>query len=132
MKNISIKKIINNQFFRFIVISGVNTIFGLAMFSFFIFLGFHYPIAILFSTILGVLFNFQTISRLVFAIYKSSLIIKFVLVYCIVYLLNTAGVGIFIYFHMSAYLAGAIMVVPIGVSSFLLNKKLVFNNTSSL
>lgn len=132
MKNINLKKIINNQFFRFIIISGVNTLFGLAVFSFFIFLGFHYTIAILFSTILGVLFNFQTISRLVFSIYNSSLIIKFVLVYCFVYLLNTAGVGTLIYFHYSAYIAGAIMVVPIGISSFLLNKKLVFSNTSPL
>lgn len=131
MQNFNFKKIINNQFFRFIVISGVNTLFGLAMFSFFIFLGLHYSIAILFSTILGVLFNFQTISRLVFSIYKSSLIVKFVLVYCLVYLLNTAGVGTLIYFHISAYTAGAIMVFPIGISSFLLNKKLVFNNTSS-
>lgn len=126
MQNINFKKIINNQFFRFIIISGVNTLFGLAVFSFFIFLGFHYTIAILFSTILGVLFNFQTISRLVFSIYNSSLIVKFILVYCVVYLLNIAGVGILIYFHISAYIAGAIMVVPIGVSSFLLNKKLVF------
>lgn len=131
MKNINLKKIVNNQFFRFVIISGVNTLFGLAVFYFFIFLGFHYSIAILFSTILGVLFNFQTISRLVFSIYKSSLILKFILVYCVVYLINTAGVGILIYFHISAYIAGAIMVVPIGVSSFLLNKKLVFNNTSS-
>jgi putative flippase GtrA len=128
MKNINIDKIINNQFFRFIIISGINTLFGLAVFSLFIFMGFHYSIAILFSTILGVLFNFQTISRLVFSIYKRSLILKFILVYCVVYLLNTAGVGIFIYFHISAYIAGAIMVVPIGVSSFFLNKKLVFNS----
>lgn len=131
MQNIDFKKVINNQFFRFIIISGVNTLFGLAVFSFFIFLGFHYAIAILFSTILGVLFNFQTISRLVFSIYNSSLIIKFILVYCVVYILNTAGVGILIYFHISAYIAGTIMVIPIGVSSFLLNKKLVFKNTSS-
>lgn len=132
MNNIDFKKFIDNQFFRFIVISGINTLFGLAVFSIFIFLGFHYSIAILFSTVLGVLFNFQTISRLVFSIYNNLLILKFIFVYCAVYILNTAGVGMLIYFHVSAYIAGAIMVIPIGVSSFLLNKKLVFKNTSVL
>jgi putative flippase GtrA len=128
MKNVNIEKIIANRFFRFIIISGINTLFGLGVFSFFIFLGFHYSIAILFSTVLGVLFNFQTISRLVFSTYKHSLIFRFVIVYCGVYLINTLGVGTLIHFQISAYWAGIIMVIPVGVSAFILNKKFVFNS----
>jgi putative flippase GtrA len=121
------KKIINNQFFRFIVVSGINTVFGLFVFSLLIFFGLHYTIAIFFSTIIGVLFNFQTIGRLVFANHDNSLIFKFILVYCFVYLFNAIGVGMLIHFYINTYIAGAVMVVPVGIFSFLLNKKLVFN-----
>jgi putative flippase GtrA len=126
-----LKKIINNQFFRFIFISGVNTLFGLGVFYLSIFLGLHYSLAIFFATVLGVLFNFQTISRVVFSTYQDKLLFKFILVYCGVYLLNTGGVGILIHFHLGAYWAGTIMALPVGVAAFLLNKKFVFNSRSS-
>lgn len=117
---------LKSQFFRFLVASGINTLFGFLAFSFFIFLGFRYPIAVLFSTACGILFNFQTIGRLVFFSRDNRLIFRFVLVYIATYLLFTFGVGILIRFHLSAYASGAIMAIPIGVASFLLNKRLVF------
>jgi len=122
-----IKEAFRNQFFRFILASGANTLFGYLAFSFFIFLGFYYPIAVLFSTICGIFFNFQTIGRFVFFSKNNKLIFRFIAVYVITYLLFTAGVGILIYLHLSAYVSGAIMVFPIGITSFLLNKKFVFN-----
>ncbi|MFA5871112.1 MAG: GtrA family protein [Parcubacteria group bacterium] len=123
---IYIIKLINKQFIRFIIASGANTIFGYLVFSLFIFIGFRYPIAILFATICGILFNFQTIGRFVFLNKNSTLIFRFIGVYAITYLLFTTSVGILIHFHISAYIAGAIMTLPIGITSFLLNKKLVF------
>lgn len=123
-----IKEAFKNQFFRFIIASGANTVFGYLAFSFFIFLGFYYPIAVLFSTAFGILFNFQTIGRFVFFSKNNMLIFRFIAVYVVTYLLFTAGVGMLIHFETSAYIAGAIMVFPIGITSFLLNKKFVFNN----
>lgn len=123
-------KAFKNQFFRFILASGANTIFGYLAFSFFIFLGFCYPIAVLFSTICGILFNFQTIGRFVFFSKNNMLIFRFVGVYVITYSLFTAGIGILIHLHISAYIAGAILVFPIGITSFLLNKKFVFSGAS--
>lgn len=119
-------KLIKNQFIRFIIASGINTIFGFLAFSLFIFLGFRYPIAILFATICGILFNFQTIGRFVFSSKNNLLIFQFVGVYLVTYILMTAGVGILIHIGMSAYLSGAILVIPIGITSFLLNKRFVF------
>ncbi len=121
------KEAFGNQFFRFILASGANTVFGFLAFSFFVFLGFYYPIAVFFSTICGILFNFQTIGRFVFFSKNNGLIFRFIGVYVATYLLFTAGVGTMIHLHMSAYIAGAIMVLPIGITSFLLNKRLVFN-----
>ena len=119
-------KAFKNQFFRFILASGANTIFGFLTFSFFIFLGFHYPIAVFFSTICGILFNFQTIGRFVFFSKNNLLIFQFIGVYLVTYVLMTVGVGILIQIGMSAYLSGAILVMPIGIISFLLNKRFVF------
>lgn len=125
-KNFSIK-ILKNQFFRFIIASGVNTIFGYLVFSFFIFLGLYYPIAVLFGTICGMLFNFQTIGRFVFLNKKISLIFRFIGVYSITYVLFTLGVGLLIRVGLSSYVAGAIIIIPVGITSFILNKKLVFS-----
>jgi putative flippase GtrA len=115
-----------NQFFRFILASGANTLFGFLVFSFFIFLGFYYPLAVLFSTICGILFNFQTIGRFVFFSKNNTLIFRFIMVYVVTYALFTAGVGTLIHLHASAYIAGAVLVLPIGITSFLLNKRFVF------
>jgi putative flippase GtrA len=121
-----VKKAFKNQFFRFILVSGINTMFGFMVFSFFIFLGFYYPVAVLFSTILGILFNFQTVGRFVFFSKNSMLIFRFMTVYAITYLLSTAGIGALIRLHMGAYTSGAIFILPIGIISFFLNKKIVF------
>jgi putative flippase GtrA len=122
------KETLRNQFLRFILVSGANTIFGFLVFSFFIFLKFYYPIAVLFSTICGILFNFQTIGRFVFFSKNNLLIFRFIGIYVITYLLLTIGIGILIRLHINTYISGAIMVLPIGVTSFLLNKKFVFVN----
>lgn len=117
---------LKNQFVRFIIVSGINTIFGFLAFSFFIFIGFYYPIALLFSTICGILFNFQTIGRFVFSSKNNLLIFKFIGVYLVTYTLMTIGVGILIHIGINAYMSGAILVIPIGITSFLLNRRFVF------
>lgn len=124
-KNLIIKAY-KNQFIRFIIASGINTIFGFLAFSFFIFIGFYYPIAVLFSTVCGILFNFQTIGKFVFSSKNNLLIFQFVGVYLVTYILMTVGVGILIHIGINAYLSGAILVIPIGITSFLLNKRFVF------
>jgi len=49
------KKCLNIKFIRFFIIGLINTLFGYLMFALFIFLNFHYSIAVLLATILGVL-----------------------------------------------------------------------------
>lgn len=122
-----LKKIFERQFARFLIVGGLNTIFGYGVFALSIYMGFHYSLASLFSTILGILFNFQTIGRLVFVDYRHSLFLKFFAVYGLTFLLNIIGLFLLNSIGVSDYLGGAIMILPSAVISFSLNKIFVFN-----
>lgn len=116
----------NIQFIRFLFIGVVNTLFGYFMFCLFIFLHFHYVLAALFATILGVLFNFKTYGKFVFKVHNNALIFKFFAVYVITYLINIGALKIFNEYHVSNYIAGAILILPMAFLAYILNKKFVF------
>ena len=117
----------SNRFVRFIVIGVINTVFGYTIFATFLFLGFNYISAITFGTIIAILFNFKTIGRFVFNSQNHhTLIIRFFAVYGITYLFNLLGLSIFNHYHISNYIAGAILVLPAAIISFLLNRRFVF------
>lgn len=122
------KQLLNNQLIRFFIVGGVNTVFGYSVFAFFIFLGFHYSIAALLGTIMGVLFNFKTTGKLVFKRSDNSLIFGFFAVYAVIYVLNVLGLMFFNILHISNYIAGAVLILPLGILAFVLNKKFVFQN----
>lgn len=117
---------IENKLIRFLLVGGVNTLFGYIVFAFFIFLNFHYTIATLISVILGILFNFKTTGKLVFENSNNVLIFKFTGVYTIIYILNIICLKTFSYFKINIYLAGMLLILPMALISFLLNKKFVF------
>ena len=117
---------IENRFIRFLIVGGINTAFGYGIFALLIFLKFHYAVAVLLSTIVGVLFNFKTTGMLVFESKANRLIFKFVGVYAIIYAINTVSLGVFNFFKVNMYLAGAVMILPMAMVAFVLNKSLVF------
>lgn len=117
---------IDTKFIRFLIVGGLNTLFGYFMFALFIFLNFHYSIASLSATILGILFNFKTTGRLVFGNRDNVLIFKFFGVYTIIYFMNIAILKVFSIYKVDMYLAGALLLLPTAVLSFMLNKKFVF------
>lgn len=117
---------INNRFIRFLIIGGINTAFGYGVFALLIFLKVHYAVAALLSTIFGVLFNFKTTGTLVFESKDNRLIFKFVGVYAIIYAINTASLKVFNFYRVDMYLAGALMILPMAMVAFVLNKRLVF------
>ena len=117
----------NNKFIKFLLVGVLNTIVGYGLFAFFVYLGFHYTLAVLFSTILGVLFNFKSIGKLVFDSHDNSLIYRFILVYAVIYLLNITGLWIFkINGLANMYINGFLLLAPLAIVSFVLNKKYVF------
>lgn len=90
-------------------------------------MNFNYPVAVLFSTVLGVLFNYKTIGKIVFSSNENKLI-PFISVYIFLYVLN-----VFILWLMTTlgftnmYISGAILLAPLALISYFLNKNFVFD-----
>jgi putative flippase GtrA len=115
------------KFFRFIIVGIINTAFGYTLFALLIYLKFHYSIAVLISTILGVLFNFKTIGEIVFNNKSNRLILRFGMVYFITYWLNVFIIFIFKkVISENLYLVGFLALIPVALITFFLNKYFVF------
>lgn len=120
--------VLGNRFLRFLLVGLINAAFGYGCFALFLFLGLHYAPAMLLATVLGVLFNFKSTGRLVFGSNDNRLIFRFCAAYAIIYAINTSSIGLLASAGMSHYLAGAVLIPPMAVLSFLLNKKFVFTS----
>ncbi len=116
------------QFQKFLLVGILNTLFGYSCFAFFLFLGLHYSLALLMATLIGILFNFKSTGKLVFGSHNNSLIYKFFVTYSITYVLNALGIKFFSHIGYSPYIGGAILIFPMAVLAFILNKRFVFNH----
>ncbi len=115
------------QIFIFILVGIINTIFGYCCYAAFIYIGIAYPLALLYSTVLGVLFNFKTTGKFVFKNSNNLLIFKFVSVYICTYFFNIILIK-FLSLSFNLYLSGLIAVIPAAMLGFVLNKTLVFKD----
>lgn len=114
------------RFLRFLVVGGLNTLFGFGCYVALVSLGLHYVLAVLLGTILGVLFNFQTTRKLVFASHDNRLIFRFFAVYVVQYATNIGLLSALVSAGFSKIVAGAILVLPMALFSFVLQRKFVF------
>ena len=119
----------NINFYKYLVIGSINTGFGYGVFALFLFLGWHYSVAVLFATVLGVMFNFQTYGKFVFNNHSQHLIVKFVLVYVVIYLINVSLLSLVDFFVADLYLSGAIVILPIAYLGYVLNRKFVWKKS---
>src|SRR5262245_31321361 len=120
-----IVQLVDGQFSRFLMIGCLNTAVGYGLFAAFILLGLPSALALLIATVIGVLFNYWSTGRLVFARRASSRLWLFVLCYAVIYVVNRSFVR---RERMSvpALLPQALLSPPIVGLAFLLNKYLVF------
>jgi len=119
----------DRRFYKFLCVGLLNTVFGYSIYLLLLFLGLHYAVAMFFATVLGVLFNFKTIGRLVFKSSKNALIFRFVVIYTVIYLLNTGIVKTTMFFGCNASLSGAVALVIAAPIAFFLNKIFVFRSS---
>ncbi|MBR2082472.1 MAG: GtrA family protein [Elusimicrobiaceae bacterium] len=118
-------------FIRFALVGCVNTIFAYCIYALAIFMGLHYTLAVLMSTIIGTCFSFKTLGALVFENPDNRLIFKFVAVYILCYFLNIGLLRILIQFVLSnLYVAGLLSSCLVSLVSFCLNKWVVFRKPS--
>ncbi len=123
-----ISKFHDHQFVKFIVVGFFNTLFGYLVFAGALFVGLHYALAAAVSVAAGAIFNFQTIGHFVFGSRHYSRLFKFFTVYFLVYLLKVAGLSALQGIGVNNYLGGALLILPLGIFSFSLNKFWVFMN----
>ncbi len=117
---------LKKQLFRFIIVGIVNTFVGYALYAIFIFVGLNYFWSVLFATILGVMFNFKSISKFVFEANDNSLIFRFVSVYVVVFIVNVSLIKVLKILSLNDYYAGIIALFPTAAISFVLNKYFVY------
>lgn len=118
---------IKKQLARFILVGLLNTTFGYLCYAIFIFFGIGYILAIFFSTILGIFFNFKTIGKFVFQSEDNRLLIKFFVVYSFTFIINVSIVSGFRILGYNDYVAGLFAIVISAAVSFVLMKYFVFN-----
>lgn len=116
----------NKQFFVFIIVGMINTLFGYSVFSLFIFLGMHYTLAALLGTVIGICFSFKTLGTLVFKNFRYRLFFKFVIVYTVTYFVSIGLIKCLLFFINNLYVDGAISTVCCAFVSYFFNKYFVF------
>ncbi|KTD36424.1 O antigen biosynthesis protein [Legionella nautarum] len=117
------------ELIRYILVGILNTLFSYLWYAFFITIGLRYPVALLFSTVLGVLFNFKTFGKLVFKNSNNQLIFKFIGVYTFLYFFNITLIGFLKQISTDLYLTGFISIIFSAGLGFILNKHLVFKTS---
>ena len=117
---------LKKQLIKFLIVGVLNTIVGYSLYAFFIYVGINYVLAIFFSTILGVLFNFKTIGKLVFENNDNSLLTKFILAYIVTFIINVSIVTGLRSVGYNDYNAGLVAVIISAAISFVLAKYFVF------
>lgn len=113
-------------FVKFILVGVLNTAFGYMAYALLLFLGLHYTLAVVLSTIAGVLFNFKTTGTIVFKNNNNKLIFKFVAVYAITTTLGIIILRMAELAGINLYLAGLVSTGICAIIAFLLNKNWVF------
>jgi len=115
------------QLLRYLAVGALNSAWGYALFSAFIFFKAHYSIALFLATLLGILFNFFTYGKLVFSSVTRHNFIKFIAGYGLVYVLNL-GLLASLKPFLSAYVAQALCMPIAIITTYGINKYWVYKN----
>ncbi|WP_373034642.1 GtrA family protein [Sulfurimonas sp.] len=117
---------LKKQIIRFIAVGIVNTLVYYFLYSLFIYLEFDYKLAVLFSSLIGMLFSFITFGRYVFSNNNKKLIGKFFLVYAILYVCNIGIISLVEVIIHNYYISGFLATICCAILSFILNKWYVY------
>lgn len=105
-------------FLRFVVVGVLNTAFGYAVYALLTLVGLAPQAALAIAFALGVVWNYFTHARLVFATRGVSRLPPYVLAYLGIYALNAAGLEALIRAGVPPVLAQGALVLPAAVLAF--------------
>ncbi|NOQ29861.1 MAG: GtrA family protein [Helicobacteraceae bacterium] len=117
---------IKKQIIKFIIVGMVNTVIYYMLFSSLIYFNFDYRLAVLFATLVGLLFSFKTFSKYVFENNNNKLLYRFASVYVLLYIVNIALIALLQPSVLNYYLSGLFATICCAILSFVLNKFYVF------
>lgn len=116
----------NNQFIRFLIAGGVNTIFGFSVYSACIVYGMALWLALLAGMLSGTVFNFFTTGGYVFRELSISRFPRFVVCYLSVYGINFMLMELISKWISSKILSQAMLTLPLALLSYFLMARFVF------
>ncbi len=126
-----IKKILKKPFVKFLLVGGLNTVFGYLMFAVIIYMVKDLYLSVILSNVIAVIFNFNTYGRLVFNSKDYSRVFRFFSVYLLI--ISTQIISIKLLNHIgisNTYIAAGIVTLPVAVMSFLLMRNFVFHKNT--
>lgn len=129
---IFLKKLLELQIVRFLIVGILNTCFSYCIYAGFLYLGLNYALANFFALILGILFSFRTQGSLVFRNRSRRLIVRFSACWLVIFLINIGLIAMIIRIGFDAYIAGAAALLPITIISYLIQKFFVFGAVNSV
>ena len=119
------------QFARFVVVGLVNTAFSYAIYAGSLYAGLGYATANLAALVLGILFSFKTQGAFVFANTDGRRILRFVVVWALIYGCNLFVISRFVAIGFDPYLSGALAIPFATILSYLSQKFFVFRPSLS-
>jgi putative flippase GtrA len=117
---------------RFILVGGLNTVIGYALFALLVATGLNYPYAMMLTTSIGVMVNFKSTGKLVFNNSNNRLLFKFIALYVFIYFFNIMLIrGLDFFFH-NVYISGIFSIMAAAVVSYYGNKNFIFTANQSM
>ena len=113
---VDILKLFTPKFTRFLFTGVVNTIFGYGLYTLLVAIKIPYLIALFLATLGGIIFNFFSLSRIVFNSKENRfLFFKFVITYLFVYGVNAILLWLLVKDFSFGPLVGQLVCIPISV-----------------
>lgn len=123
-----IKTVFSSRVIRFLLVGMLNTLFGYGLYALLIFSGLSYFYSLMLTTIIGVIFNFCSMGKMVFeGVGGRVTFIKFICVYFVVFVFNAYSLDYLVTeISLNPYISQGICLVPSVCFNWLMLKNWVF------
>lgn len=126
MTGVNYKNVLTGKFAKFLLVGGLNTMLNYGIYALLIYLGLSYSLATTVAFVAGLVINFKTQGRFVFNYSSNRPFFVYVASWLGIYAVNLWLLSLLIAQGVDSYLAGALMIPPIAVLSFVVLKFVVF------
>ena len=119
----------NTEFMRFVLVGGLNTLFGFAVYALGVVAELPVSLALFLGMLAGTIFNFFTTGAYVFRQLTISRYPRFVACYLLVYGFNVLFMNILLMWMSNKLVIQAMLTVPLAALSYWMMSRLVFTKT---